>query len=160
MNALDWAEADKAMQQAVTYLREGGATKVGTIGFCMGGALTLIAAAHAKVDAAVPCYGLPIQLPEPKPEDVLLPTLYVFGDKDTHKNFSAPEDVTAWVARVKAAGGDATLGLYEDAGHSFLNIGEEATASRATLGFFEPSRETQDRAWADIYAFLDKHLKN
>ena len=35
------------------------AAQVGVVGFCMGGALTLIAAQHANVAAAAPFYGTP-----------------------------------------------------------------------------------------------------
>lgn len=42
---------------AVMQLRV--ATQVGVVGFCMGGALTLIAAQHANVAAAAPFYGTP-----------------------------------------------------------------------------------------------------
>ncbi len=38
----------------------GACWQVGVVGFCMGGALSLLAAEHAKVDAAVSFYGTPV----------------------------------------------------------------------------------------------------
>ena len=45
MKGLDWGRAAQEIAGAVRYLREAeGATRVGVTGFCMGGALTVIAA--------------------------------------------------------------------------------------------------------------------
>ena len=41
MNDLDWQGAIKDIQASVNYLKEKGITKVGVVGFCMGGALTI-----------------------------------------------------------------------------------------------------------------------
>lgn len=59
MTNLDFPAAVKELGQAVSYLKGSGATKVGVVGFCMGGALTFAAAQHAGVDAAAPFYGCP-----------------------------------------------------------------------------------------------------
>ncbi len=59
MSNLDFKAAVEEMKQAVSYLRASGASKVGAVGFCMGGALTFCAAQHAGIDAAAPFYGTP-----------------------------------------------------------------------------------------------------
>lgn len=59
MTNLDFPAAVKELGDAVSYLKASGATKVGVVGFCMGGALTFAAAQHAGVDAAAPFYGIP-----------------------------------------------------------------------------------------------------
>ena len=60
MEGLDWGRAAKEIAGAVRYLREvEGATRVGVTGFCMGGALTIIAATQPGVDAYVAFYGFP-----------------------------------------------------------------------------------------------------
>jgi carboxymethylenebutenolidase len=59
LSKLDWAAALEEIKQAVQYLRDGGATRVACIGFCMGGALSLAAAQHAGIQCAAPFYGLP-----------------------------------------------------------------------------------------------------
>jgi len=57
MSNLDWQRAVAEITEAVTYLKENGATKVGAVGFCMGGALSLAAAQHCGIDCAQPFYG-------------------------------------------------------------------------------------------------------
>src|SRR5688500_15546365 len=42
---LDWGKATAQITAAVRYLRGQGSAKVGVVGFCMGGALSMIAAA-------------------------------------------------------------------------------------------------------------------
>jgi dienelactone hydrolase len=59
MGSLDFKAAVADVADAAAYLRACGARRVGCVGFCMGGALTLAAAQHAGVDAAVPFYGVP-----------------------------------------------------------------------------------------------------
>lgn len=59
MTHLDFPAAVKELGEAVSYLKSSGASKVGVVGFCMGGALTFAAAQHAGVHAAAPFYGCP-----------------------------------------------------------------------------------------------------
>ena len=60
MTGLNFADAaSQDIASAVHWLKLGSA-KVGVTGFCMGGALTLLAACHVpEVDAAVTSYGFP-----------------------------------------------------------------------------------------------------
>lgn len=71
MTNLDFPAAVKELGEAVSYLKSSGATKVGVVGFCMGGALTFAAAQHAGVNAAAPFYGIP----DPAICDVSVPVL-------------------------------------------------------------------------------------
>jgi carboxymethylenebutenolidase len=114
MNDLDWGRAMKDLAGAVDYLRAHprGNGKVAITGFCMGGALTLAAAADIPgLAAAVPFYGVP-------------------GDKDWSKvtvpiqaHFSKTDD-WATPAKIEAIGervhGPFELFLY-DADHAFMN---------------------------------------
>lgn len=60
MTGLDWAGAAQDMAGAVAYLRSLGCKKIGVLGFCMGGALTVVALANIPdIDAASPYYGVP-----------------------------------------------------------------------------------------------------
>ena len=56
MSHLDFGDAaTQDVRGAVQFLKAGGSAKVGVTGFCMGGALTLLAAVHVReIDAAVP----------------------------------------------------------------------------------------------------------
>ena len=60
MGSLDFMDAtSQTVRGAAQYLKRNGA-KVGITGFCMGGAVTIIAAAHIReFTAAVAFYGLP-----------------------------------------------------------------------------------------------------
>lgn len=57
--ALNIPETEKTLRGAITYLKEGTGGPVGTVGFCMGGALSLFAACKADGDvgACVDFYG-------------------------------------------------------------------------------------------------------
>lgn len=60
MSGLDWGmAAEQDVRGAAQHLKDGGA-KAAALGFCMGGALTIIAAVKVpEVDAAVCFYGIP-----------------------------------------------------------------------------------------------------
>lgn len=158
MNALDFKEAVEEIKAAADYLRITGSEKVGVIGFCMGGALTLGAAQHATVDCAAPCYGTPP--PEiAQPENIKVPTLMSFGELDEFQGFADPATAKAYSEKINEAGGHAILHMYPHCGHAFLNTGGEAVKKRLYMGFPEPPTEVQELAWRRILEFFDKYLK-
>lgn len=56
-------DADKGVldiEATIHWLREQGATKIGTVGFCLGGRLAYMAAARTDLDASVGYYGVMI----------------------------------------------------------------------------------------------------
>ena len=60
MSNLDWAVAAKQIGEAAAFLKAGGCPKVGAMGFCMGGALSLVGlASSGDISAAAPFYGTP-----------------------------------------------------------------------------------------------------
>ncbi|MFY7974863.1 MAG: dienelactone hydrolase family protein [Rubrivivax sp.] len=61
MNALDFADAAaQDVRGAVRFLQGGGSAKVGVTGYCMGGALTLLASMHVpEMAAGTVWYGFP-----------------------------------------------------------------------------------------------------
>lgn len=70
-----------------------------------------------------------------------------------------PQSAHAFAAKVNAAGGSAQVYVYEGCGHGFLNVGEEAVAKRAHMGFPEPPREAQELAWSRVLQLFEEHLK-
>ncbi len=126
--------------------------KLGSIGFCMGGSLSLLLAADGRrLDAAVACYG-PLRhaapLGELRPEHPLdamsrirCPVLGVYGSTDRTIPLA---DVNALRS---AAPANSDVHVY-DAGHAFLNDTrpEMYSADQATL------------AWAKITGFLRRNL--
>lgn len=115
---LDWGKAAQQIAGAVKHLREvEGATKVGVVGFCMGGALTMIAAATAGVDAYAAFYGFPPKGAAPL-EKITAPGLIFFGEREDH--FSVP-DAMDFAAAQRGRGRSCEVVVYPGAGHAFMN---------------------------------------
>jgi carboxymethylenebutenolidase len=140
MQGLDWGRATEEIAGAVRYLREKeGVTRVGVVGFCMGGALTILAATQPGVDAYASFYGFP---PGAPPLDrITAPGLIFFGDSETY--FSVP-DARAFAARQRERGHETHVIVYPNAGHAFFNDDRPAVfrqdpandAWRRTLALF------------------------
>jgi carboxymethylenebutenolidase len=118
MGALDRRQALEDLSRAVEALqRRAPGTKVAVLGFCMGGALTLAAAAHdGRFAAAVPFYGIP---PE-EAADVTKIRCPVLGHFANIDDWCTPDRVNALEKKLKGAGVPAELHRY-DAGHAFFN---------------------------------------
>lgn len=140
MNSLDWGEAAATIAAAVGYLRKQGATRVGLVGFCMGGALTVVGAAMTRTDAYVSFYGFPSR-PAADLDNVHTPGLFFFGENEDV--FSVP-DAKAFVTKQSTRGYPTELVMYPDAGHAFFNDTRPEAyravpandAWRRTLAFF------------------------
>lgn len=118
MDGLDWGRASQELAGAVAHLRgTEGLSSVGVTGFCMGGALTVIAAAVADVDAYASYYGFPppgaVEL-----DTIEAPGLIFFGEHEDA--FSVP-DAQAFAERQRARGKQAEVIVYPGAGHAFFN---------------------------------------
>lgn len=118
MTAMDRRQALGDISRAVEALqRRAPGTKVAVLGFCMGGALTLAAAAvEGRLAAAVPFYGIP---PEEGPDltKIRCPVLGHFANID---DWCSPQRVDALEQKLKGAGVPLELHRY-DAGHAFFN---------------------------------------
>ncbi|WP_423597330.1 dienelactone hydrolase family protein [Roseateles sp. MS654] len=146
MNGLDFADATtQDLQGALDHLREHlGCGKVGVMGFCMGGALTIAAGVHIKdLQAAVCYYGIP---PEEfaDPAKIAPPLLGHFATRD---DWCTPEKVDALEARMKAAGKPPTLHRYA-ADHAFFNVTRPEVYDAAAA----------ELSWARTIDFLKQHL--
>jgi len=99
-----------------------GCEKIGILGFCMGGALTL--AALSKYPdlfyAGSPFYGIPDLSIYPL-SNIKAPVLAHFGEKDDMKGFSDPESVEKLSEKAKELKLDFTIKTYPNAGHAFMN---------------------------------------
>jgi carboxymethylenebutenolidase len=146
MGQLDWGKAVAEIGEAVAYLRAHPRSngKVGVIGFCMGGALTLAASRYVEgLACAVPFYGVP-STPLDEFAEVKTPIQAHFAKKD---DWAKPEKAEQIQAKVKAGGGHMDLFVY-DAGHAFMRDGD-------------PSHYDADAAklaWDRATEFLKKHL--
>lgn len=157
LGELDFAGAEGAIKRLAAHVRSTGSPKVGALGFCMGGALAVLAARSAEIDCSVSCYGIP-GAALASPSDPVAPTLYVMGTRDHTMGFSDPDTVHAWVKASLDAGRPATLLEYE-ADHAFLAEGDKSEEHRQLTGHEPPLKEVQAKAWSDIYDYLAKHLK-
>jgi len=121
MMALNIAETEKDMKGAIDYLLSLDATtseKVGTVGFCMGGQLSLYAAcANSSVGACVIYYGIH---PEVHPDiaNLQAPVIGFFGENDPMITPALAGDLEK---QLKEAGIDVVFKVYEGADHAFFN---------------------------------------
>jgi carboxymethylenebutenolidase len=144
MSALDFkAATGEVVRGAVKHLAARGG-KVGVTGFCLGGAVTVIAAAHIpEISAAVCFYGLP---PEnvAAPKDVRVPLQCHFADQD---DWVTPEWVNAFEKGLRAAG--KTFEVYRyPAHHAFMNSDRKDAYSP----------EAAKQAWPRCIAWFKKSL--
>ena len=149
MMALRIDEAAKDLAGAIDHLAQQADVtnkKVGTIGFCMGGALSLFAACkNPEVGACAVFYG---GHPNVKPDLASLqaPVLGVYAGKD---GFVTPESVKELDRQLTALGKRHEFHTYPEADHAFFNDerpevydgGAAADAWSKTLAFFR--RELQ-----------------
>lgn len=117
MSSLDFLDAtDQSVRGAAQFLASSG-VKVAITGFCMGGAVTILAACRiSEFACAVPFYGIPPDSVA-TPEDVKIPMQCHFANMD---DWCAPDTVNKFEAELKAAGKDFELYRY-DAEHGFAN---------------------------------------
>ena len=121
MMALQIDEAEKDLRGAVEHVLSRDETaggRVGTVGFCMGGQLSLFAAcANAKVGACVDFYGIHPNVTPDLPS-LHAPVLGFFAEKDT---FVPPDVARTLEADLEAAGKTADITVFAGADHGFFN---------------------------------------
>lgn len=121
MMALEIDSAERKLRGAIDYLLSRddvtGST-VGTVGFCMGGQLSLYAAcANAKVGACVDFYGIHPNV-TPDLQSLQAPVLGFFAEKD----HSVPPAIARQLERdLSEAGKQVELTVCEGADHGFFN---------------------------------------
>lgn len=121
MMALRMDQVEKDLRGAIGYLLGLGETTsdtVGTVGFCMGGQLSLYAAcANPQVGACVIYYGVH---PDVKPDipNLKAPVLGFFAAKD---EFVTPEVARGLEAKLEEAGKKVDFTIYDDVDHAFFN---------------------------------------
>ncbi len=151
MEGLDFGDAaTQDVVGAARYLRDRGAKRVGVIGFCMGGALALIAAMNGRAfDAASLWYGYP----PPEAGDPGTIGIPIQGHWATGDGFFTIAGVDALEQRLADAGVKHEFHRY-DAQHGFYNTGE---VGRGGLGHYH--REHAETAWQRTVDFFDRTLR-
>jgi carboxymethylenebutenolidase len=144
MTSLNFGDAaSQDVGGATQYLKQSSA-KVGVVGFCMGGALTVLASMYVKeADACSSWYGFP---PEQAGDvkTIVKPLQLHFAEND--QSF-APEAARALEAKLKE-GNVPFESYWYNAGHAFFNEqGQNYDAACAKV------------AWDRTVNFFAKHLK-
>ena len=148
MMALRVDEAEKDLRGAIQYLLGHGAMgdKVGTIGFCMGGALSLFAASkNTQVGACVVFYGIH---PNVKPDlpNLQAPVLGIYAERDAYVPPSAVHELEG---KLKELGKPAEMHIYPGVDHGFFND----TRPEAY------NEEAAKDAWRRVLKFFGEHLR-
>jgi carboxymethylenebutenolidase len=116
LTSLDWGGAVQDIKGAVAFLKQNG-SKAGILGFCMGGALTILSAVNApEADAAVCFYGIP-PAEAADPSKLTKPFLGHFA---THDDWCNTKTVGQLETSLQAGAAPFTLHRYE-AHHAFCN---------------------------------------
>ena len=150
MSGMPQDRAMRDLKAAVAYLKahkQVRASRIGSIGWCMGGKFSLLLASEEPtLAAAVAYYGAP-------PTDaatiarIKAPVLGNFGAEDKGPS---PAQVQAFDTAMKAAGKAVDVKVYPGAGHAFAN------PNNPWKGYRE---EAAKDAWSRTTAFFAKHLK-
>jgi carboxymethylenebutenolidase len=144
--------AGQDVRGAAQFLKNSGSTKVGVTGFCMGGALTLLAAVNVpEADAAVVWYGYP-PLEYIDASRIRAPLLGHFATEDVPFPIAKVEELEK---KLRAANVKFEFHRYQ-AKHAFAN----ETANSKKLPILEYNPQAAELAWRRTMEFLDRQLKN
>lgn len=133
--ALAWLAAEPRTRES----------RVGIVGFCMGGRLAqLMGSRSARIAAVVMFYGRPVTSAA-EVAKLRGPLMGHFGAED--RGISS-DRVAELGAALRTAGKDAQIFTYAGAGHAFMNDERDS---------FHPDASRQ--AWARTLSFLQQHLK-
>lgn len=151
MSTLDMSHAVVDMGGAITALlamddvtRDG----IGVVGYCMGGMLSLLIAAHEgdRVAAVAPFYGAP--LGEGAPDWSGL-TAKVDGHFAENDDFFPPAAIAELAEQLQAMGKDVSFTVYPDSSHAFTN-------EENPLGSYDESLDEQ--TWAAVLELFSSTL--
>lgn len=147
MMDMDLERATKDMSGAVQFLLDHERVvpkKVGSVGFCMGGAMSLTLATLAPVLACVSYYGLPFRS-QPDYSKLRGPVLGHFAEHDDWASSKAAEDL---FDQLRAQGVEAELHVYPGTEHAFFNDSRSEVYRQEAAG----------QSWDRTLAFYRRHL--
>jgi carboxymethylenebutenolidase len=151
MSTLPMDRAARDMGGAVDYLLGLDSVqgdKIGVVGYCMGGMLTLVVAAQQgdKIAAAAPYYGAP--LGESAPDWAGLHAA-VRGHFAANDDFFPADAIKALEAQLQGMGKDVELEVHPGSGHAFMNDAN-------VFGTYDAGLAAN--CWAETVAFLHERL--
>ncbi len=145
MMALSMDQAEQDMRGAVEYLASQPGVQgrgIGAVGFCLGGGLSLWAAATCPQIAAAVTYYYVMPHGTPDFSKIKGPVLGHFGTAD---EFISLKDAQALETNLRDAGVDVTFDKYTGAGHAFFN-------DTNRLGTYDA--DAAQRSWERTVTFL------
>ena len=147
MMSLQLPLAAKDLSGAYDHLKKSDATsgKVGCVGFCMGGGLSLYLATIKPIDACVAFYGVIPGGQQPDYANLSGPVLGHYAEKD---GWATPEVARGLEKTIRDAGGDAEVHIYPGADHAFFNDTRPEAYDAAAA----------KTSWDRTLAFLKQHL--
>ncbi|BEP56151.1 dienelactone hydrolase family protein [Variovorax sp. V118] len=132
--------------------------KVGALGFCLGGKLAYLAAAHSSVDAAVGYYGVGIEGALDLVPQIKCPIALHFAELDQF----CPPEARAQVLEAFAGQPDAQMYVYPGVDHAFARTGGDHFDKPSTLMAHQRSMALFKDAIGPVYdlsALWDKHCE-
>ncbi len=148
MMALNIETAARDLAGSVDYLLSLGETtgsRVGSVGFCMGGQLSLYAAcSNRNIGACVIYYGIHPKV-QPDISSLESPVLGFFGEKDAAV---PPDAARALETRLQQAGKNVEFHIYAQRDHAFFNDARPEVYHKA---------DAED-TWTRMIQFFHRHL--
>jgi len=146
MMSLKMPEAAKDMSGAYHYLKSHATCtgKVGSVGFCMGGGLSLFIATLKPIDACVVYYGAIVGAP-PDLSKLSGPVLGHYAD---HDDWASPEKAHEMEKQIRDLGKHAQIYIYTDTQHAFFNDSRPDVYNKAAA----------ELSWDHTLAFFKAHL--
>jgi len=148
MQALHIGETEKLLAHAISALLANSATqgeKVGVVGFCMGGQLSLFAACcNPIIRACVDFYGIHPNV-QPALRDLNGPVLGIFAEDDA---YAGPKQVAALTEELTLLGKQHEFITYPGTKHAFFNDVRPAY-----------NKEAAEDAWNRVLAFFAENLR-
>ncbi|MDO8569258.1 MAG: dienelactone hydrolase family protein [bacterium] len=142
---LDQAKALENLKAATNFLRQAGAPKVASLGWCFGGKQSIeLAISGINLDATVVYYGSGLATTTDKLKPITWPVLGIFGDKD--QSISV-ETVREFESSLNKLGIQNEIYIYPGVGHAFAN----------PSGMNYAPEETKD-AWTKTLVFLKENM--
>jgi carboxymethylenebutenolidase len=138
---LDRERAIAQVGATVDELRGRGCAQVGTIGFCMGAALSLAASAVCAVDATVAYYGI---WPKTGERTIANPILCHVAEHEEHNWPALPDHFPRWFAGMD----NAAIYIYAGTQHGFFNDTRPEAYDEASATL----------SWDRTIAFFRQHL--
>jgi carboxymethylenebutenolidase len=120
--------------------------KVGSVGFCFGGRMSLLLGVNRPVDAVCTFYGGGMQQIFEQLANLHCPVLGLFGDQDASIPVGTVEQFDHLLDRI---GVEHEVVVYPNSGHAFFRDSD--------LNVFKP--EAAKDAWIRVTSFFGKHLR-